>query len=191
MKNSFRKSFELEDDICNLYSEAEKNKNVIPNHNSMIKLQKSASKRSNSRNNNSRISRNSTKDSPMNLSVQTGGNTNLLELVDSLKDKLALYENEIKSLLDEKVQMQLQLNNLQLTARKKGRSSSISNNESIAELNKQYVREASGLNKELKVLDENIQRQRNLIEQNYSILDDTITDQRVNNEIELKVKINR
>jgi hypothetical protein len=190
MKNkTIKKSFEQEDDICNLFSEAEKQKNFIPN-NLERRLQKSA-KRSNSRNNNSRISRNSTKDSPMNLSVsQTTGNPNVLvELVESLKDKLALYENEIKSLLDEKVQMQMTINNLQMTRGKKNsKSGSISNNESVAELNKQYVREVSGLNHQLKSLDENIQRQRNLIEQHYSILDDTNTDIVIGSVVEQRVK---
>jgi hypothetical protein len=185
---TIKKSFELEDDMCNLYSEIEKNKNILPKE--LKGFTKSNSKRSNSRNNSSRISRGSTKDSPMNLSVSNQkdiSGSNLMDLVDSLKYKLSLYENEIRLLLDEKVQMQITINNLQMAKRKVNKSQSrISrdgNDVSSADLvvskpnNNNVVKE--GLNHQLKILDENIQRQRNLIEQNYSILEDTVLDDRV------------
>ena len=49
------------------------------------------------------------------IPIQTDhSNLSLIDLVNSLKDKISVYESEIHSLLDEKVRMQIEINNLML-----------------------------------------------------------------------------
>jgi hypothetical protein len=190
-KKSIKKSFEENlEDMCNFNcsekSDAEAEKNIFKRMFSSTN-KKSQGKRKNSYSN----SRVETKES-LSLSYSVQGNnshiqkdSSLLEIVSSLKDKLQIYEEEIRSLLDEKVQMQVTINNLQIqsyNSNKKSLSVSqnkLSNsltksNESALELNKHYMQEASGLKKELKTLDNHIQKQKNLLEQNYSILEETV-----------------
>jgi hypothetical protein len=221
--NLVKKSYEenLEDDICNFNSyisdksenyisisanTPSKNKNLHNSYNTTNNHNVSKKSRKNSI---SKLS--STKDSQF-LNLSNNGNTNtinssLFELVDSLKDKISLYENEIRNLIDEKVQMQMTINSLQMTSysniRKKSNHNSKSidskkdlkdmkdlnnskevissnilskSNDSVLELNKHFVHEASGLKRELKNLNSNIERQKQLLEQNESILDETIID---------------
>jgi hypothetical protein len=48
----------------------------------------------------------------------------LISLVASLKDKIEFYENECKSLIDEKIQMQMTINNLQMQQMRKSTTNS-------------------------------------------------------------------
>ena len=59
-------------------------------------------------------SRKNSAQSNENIKIYT--NSTVLELVDSLKEKLNLYENEIRCLIEEKVEMQVQINSLQLNS---------------------------------------------------------------------------
>lgn len=209
MKAIVKKSFEenLEEDMCNFNNtQSSDNSDIVPKKNctpnksrngSKDKEKGSGSKGKNKRlaTNNSRVS---TKESHS-LNISNGNlsmdakvdPSGVLALVESLKDKLNIYEGEIRNLIEEKVQMQLTINSLQLAQynstkkSKKDNSNSqhsmhspvhnslIKSSESAVELNKHYIQEASGLKRELKNLDNNIQRQKNLLDQNYSILEET------------------
>ena len=199
-KIMIKKSYEeyLEDDLCNFNSMAsdksEKNEKSKHNHN---KKSRGHSK-----------SRISTKNDSFNLSTNNANNSqnenanivpnmnSLLEMIDQLKEKINIYENEIKGLIDEKLQMQLTINNLQIVSYKKSKGGSPNksqrnldintseksnslgkSNESAIELNKLFFQEASGMRKELKVLNENVERQKNLLDKNNSFLDETTLDQ--------------
>lgn len=220
---SVKKSYEetLDDDICN-FNLSDKSDGKLDTYNSnkiQNQLQKSNFKKNSSGKKSKRNSK--TGLSSLNVSENThhtsnylptitltegdksnavGGN--IMELIDSLKDKISLYENEIKNLIEEKVQMQLTINNLQLSSytstKKSGKLNSSksplktstsqkneenanSNSNSLAkstdsafELNKYYIQEASGLNKEIKNLKSNIERQKALLEQNNSILEESV-----------------
>ena len=41
-------------------------------------------------------------------------NMNIMELINSLNEKIQFYEKEIENLIDEKLKMQIEINNLQL-----------------------------------------------------------------------------
>jgi hypothetical protein len=151
-------------------------------------------------------SRKNSRVSSLNVSVNTNHTNNnqpsgnIFELIDSLKEKLSIYENEMKELIEEKVQMQMTINNLQISSFKRPKQSNsksplknsqeskleekspmnkfisntmIKSNDSAFEINKHYLQEASGLNKELKILKSTIDRQRALIEENHSILEES------------------
>lgn len=90
----------------------------------------------------------------------------MAQLVDSLKNKIKVYESEIINLIDEKVKMQTEINNLQLANCKSSNelmNSSTNKTECVKELNKQYIQESSGLKDELKTLEETITKQKDLI----------------------------
>lgn len=97
-------------------------------------------------------------------------NMSLQELITALKDKISIYESEIQSLIDEKLRMQIEINNLQLINR---RNKDPNNNVLVAEtqltenplieLNKQMTNESAGLKKELNVLSQSINKQKELI----------------------------
>ena len=166
LASNLKKNFEEnnEDDICNFNSFASDKSERNNDQNTPIKSKSKSKKRKNSH------SRVSTKESQsLNVSNANGlSNQNQImsDLVDSLKEKILIYENEMRNLIDEKVQMQLMINNLQLNNYKELRkskaksdcktSNSIENvmqsQESAIELNKQYIQEVSGLKKELKNL---------------------------------------
>ena len=40
---------------------------------------------------------------------------NLIELINSLKEKNSVYEKDIESVIDEKLEMQIEINNLKLS----------------------------------------------------------------------------
>lgn len=63
-------------------------------------------------------SKNSFKDSNTEIAFQSP----LLELVDSLKEKINFYENEVKMLIEEKIQMQMTINNMQIQQMKSNNS---------------------------------------------------------------------
>ena len=97
-------------------------------------------------------------------------NMSLQELISALKDKISIYESEIQSLIDEKLRMQIEINNLQLINK---RNKDPNNNVLVAEtqitenplieLNKQMTNESTGLKKELNVLSQSISKQKELI----------------------------
>ena len=95
---------------------------------------------------------------------------NLQELVTSLKEKISLYESEIQSLIDEKLRMQIEINNLQLinckskdlTEGKKKAQNDLKSG-TLIELNKQFANESSGLKRELNILNQSIAKQKELI----------------------------
>jgi len=109
-------------------------------------------------------------------------NTTLIDLVDNLKEKLTLYENEIRSLIEEKVQMQVQINSLQLNSyqnlKKSGKfkkSGDFMLHSIDSASNQNHIEETNqGLKSELNNLNEQITRQKRLLDQNFSILNDTI-----------------
>ena len=98
-------------------------------------------------------------------------NLSLLDLVNSLKEKITLYETEIRNLLNEKIRMQIEINNLMLmnNCNKDLKSQFISSNKEnkdnlIIELNKHNINEQqSTLNKELNNLNNAIDKQKELI----------------------------
>ena len=51
-----------------------------------------------------------------NLTESSIKNSNLIELVESLKEKINVYDNELRNLIEEKIQMQIQINTLQLNS---------------------------------------------------------------------------
>jgi hypothetical protein len=201
-KVMIKKSFEenYEDEICNFNSFTTENSELAKHNNTKDLKSRNSSKdksegnKTNKKKKKSVASRVSTREShSLNLSTNNSillQNNSVHELIESLKEKINIYEGEIRSLLDEKIQMQLTINNLQLSnynnlkkssGRGKDKSVSSSNQnsmikstESPLELNKYYIQEASGLKRELNNLESNIQRQKMLLEQNYSILDETI-----------------
>lgn len=99
----------------------------------------------------------------MNMNMQQ---MSLAQLVDSLRNKIKIYEGEIITLIDEKIKMQTEINNLQLANCKSSNefmNNSSNKNECVKELNKQYIQESSGLKDELKSLEESISKQTDLI----------------------------
>ncbi len=174
-----KKSFEesIDDEVCNFNSDISE----VGNNESQKKQmstsieRKLASKPIHKRNHsrNSRNSRNSTKESPRNLSIsiiQQNGN-NLVDLVESLKNKLSVYESEMRSLIDEKIQMQITINNLQMNTLKKSSRSDCSGSSSNR---KASNTDLPAINKELKILGDNINRQKKLLETNDTSLDETL-----------------
>lgn len=195
-KLSVKKSYEdnHDDDVCNFESyiqdkceQPEKvHKNLKENLTKTISSNKSGK---NNRSKSRQHSRVSTKDSVTHSN--NNNHSSLIELVDSLKDKINIYEREIRSLIDEKVQMQMTINNLQMSNFKELRKSSKSGNskdemlkstESIAQISKEYIQEVSGLKKELKTLTSNIERQKEILNINHSVLDESVIgDNTINN----------
>ncbi len=179
MKKSFEES--NEDEVCNFNSDEVITESKKTTSTSMERklVSKPVQKRNNSRN--SRNSRNSTKESPRNLSISIinqNDKNSLIELVDSLKNKLNLYETEMRGLIDEKIQMQITINNLQMNTLKKSARSDISGSTSNRKASSNA--DLPAINKELKVLGDNINRQKKFIESNNSILDETIENIELN-----------
>ena len=108
-------------------------------------------------------------------------NSSLIELVDSLKEKLNIYESEMRSLIDQKVQMQIQINSLQLNSyqnlKKSGKLKKsgelTQSNDSINEM-KNYQETNNGLRNELNIMNNHLAKQRKLLDQNFSILNDSV-----------------
>ena len=91
-----------------------------------------------------------------------------MELVESLKEKLSLYETEIRGLIDEKIEMQITINNLQMNNLKKPNRNENTN------AKKHIDNEKKLFNINVDTIDENINRQKKLLEENFSILNETI-----------------
>ena len=175
-----KKSFEetVEDEALNFNSDYSERVNSIEAKKTNISLDKKVvskpmHKRNNSRN--SRNSRNSTKESPINLSIFQQSTSSLLDLVESLKEKLNLYESEIRGLIDEKIEMQITINNLQMNNIKKNTHNENTNYKSFSD---EYIER-----KDFKIIDENINRQKELLEKNFSILNENIGNIICNDEI--------
>ena len=49
---------------------------------------------------------------------------NLIELINSLKEKNSVYEKDIESVIDEKLEMQIEINNLKLDKIKSNKNKS-------------------------------------------------------------------
>jgi hypothetical protein len=177
----------IDEDICNFDSFTSEKSDANDRKN----LKENLSKNKNNKSNISKkkiSSRVSTKESITNLSNCQANQNGLLDLIESLKDKITAYENDMRALIDEKIQMQITINNLQMKnynqMRKSTKSELIASSESIVEINRNYMQEVTGLNKELKVLNENIERQKQIIGLDHSILNETAND----NELQTKTK---
>lgn len=195
-KIAVKKAYEenQDDDVCNFESyindrsdQPEKTSKNLKENLKIVETPEKHGKKSKSKPR--KGSRVSTKDSYTN-SIQTN-HSGLYELVDSLKDKINIYEREIRNLIDEKVQMQMTINNLQMTNYRELRKSSKSGNskekddllkstESIALISKEYIQEVSGIKKELKTLNSNIERQKQILDINSSLLDETMVGDNTN-----------
>jgi len=82
-------------------------------------------------------SKNSLRDS--NSMNEPQAQSSILTLVDSLKEKIEFYENEMRNLIDEKIQMQMTINNLQIQQMKMSSNNSKnlkSKNNSVNTINK-------------------------------------------------------
>lgn len=117
--------------------------------------------------------------------------------IQQLYAKLAVYEEEIKGLINEKISLQEQINNLQIqlcqfTKKKKDKDkekdktkkSGNSNNlltsldsvrsDTGLDSSKLYIQEASGIKQEINNLNKILEKQRDLINLNNSLLNDSI-----------------
>lgn len=98
-------------------------------------------------------------------------NLSLFELVNSLKDKINVYETQIRNLLKDKIRMQIEINNLLLLIncnkdlKSKFTTSNKDNNDNIlVKLNTHNIHEQQSiLNKELNSLNNAIDKQKELI----------------------------
>ena len=98
-------------------------------------------------------------------------NMSLNELVISLKGKLKMYETELGKLIDDKLKMQMEINNLQLENMKlkKNNQNPIQDNtvdKNLIEINNEIKKQNNNLKSELDNLDKIIQNNKNLISNN-------------------------
>ena len=98
-------------------------------------------------------------------------NMSLNELVISLKGKLKNYETEIVKLIDDKLKMQMEINNLQLENMKlkKNNQNPIQDNtvdKNLIEINNEIKKQNNNLKSELDNLDKIIKNNKNLISNN-------------------------
>ena len=101
-------------------------------------------------------------------------NMSLNELVISLKGKLKNYETEIVKLIDDKLKMQMEINNLQLENMKlkKNNQNPIQDNtvdKNLIEINNEIKKQNNNLKSELDNLDKIIQNHKNLISNNNNL----------------------
>jgi hypothetical protein len=177
-------SFEENNDICNYQlghnfsdlSDDRTNPGTAKSRNyNTPKSEKEKREKSKKRSNSKTKSRKNSIDS-----TRTNNN-NLIELVDSLKEKLSVYENEMRCLIEQKVQMQIQINTLQLNSyqnlKKSGKlkksGDMTHSNDSISEL-RSFQETNNGLRNELNNMNNQLTKQRKLLDQNFSILNDSI-----------------
>jgi hypothetical protein len=93
-------------------------------------------------------------------------NSEILELIESLREKINIYQQEIGNLLDEKVQMQMTINKLQES----------NYNQKASSTPTKKVEEIKDVQYELDVLNTHIQRQKKILEKDHSILNETINE---------------
>ena len=101
-------------------------------------------------------------------------NMSLNELVTSLKSKLKMYETEVGKLIDDKLKMQMEINNLQLENMKlkKNNQNPIQDNtvdKNLIEINNEIKKQNNNLKSELDNLDKIIQNQKNSIANNNNL----------------------
>ena len=106
-------------------------------------------------------------------------NMSLNELIISLKEKLKLYESEIVKLIDERLKMQVEINNLQLENMKLKKNNENINKEEIVdnrliEINAEIIKQNENLKNELDNLNKNIQIQKSNLENNNKIKEDKV-----------------
>ncbi len=106
-------------------------------------------------------------------------NMSLNELIISLKEKLKLYESEIVKLIDERLKMQVEINNLQLENMKLKKNNENINKEEIVdnrliEINAEIIKQNENLKNELDNLNKNIQIQKSNFENNNKIKKDKV-----------------
>ena len=106
-------------------------------------------------------------------------NMSLNELVISLKGKLKNYETEIVKLIDDKLKMQMEINNLQLENMKLKKNNENINKEEIVdnrliEINAEIIKQNENLKNELDNLNKNIQIQKSNLENNNKIKEDKV-----------------
>lgn len=131
----------------------------------------------------------SDKDSKRGVSTGTEG---VYDIIQNLKKSINLYEAELKTMRDEKIMMQVEINDLkkkmvQLTSKKKVNNSQTNNMNLVASsesmlsgysddgLSRIYIQESTGLKAELGVIDKVIERQKAILNADNSILDESIT----------------
>lgn len=128
---------------------------------------KSKNKKKNNKNSSSRTStKESVNMSSPSLNKANGdisSNSQILELIESLREKIGIYQQEIGNLLDEKVQMQMTINKLQESNYSQKASSTPAKN-------------TEEINNELDVLNTHIQRQKKILDKDHSILNETINE---------------
>lgn len=152
-----------------IFGVSSKSKNLTNNNNTNDKytnnnsnLNKSSSReREKVRKSSRKSSKNSFRDSGCNLDpvpAAAAAQSPLLSLVDSLKEKLEFYENEVKSLIDEKITMQMTINNLQMQQMRKStnnsRNSAKSKDTTVNNINKSAL--ISDNNKALRISHESV-----------------------------------
>jgi len=139
------------------------NINFTNNHNSFFQAKtknRLSNKSSSSREREicKKTSRKSSKNSKNSFSnLDPPGNSPLMLLVDSFKEKINFYENEMRNLIDEKIQMQMTINNLQIKQMKKCTNNSQimkSGDNTISNINKSSL--ISDNNKALKISHESV-----------------------------------
>lgn len=135
-----------------------KNNTTNPNNNNNNNNSNKSSSRERKKKTSRKSSKNSFRDSSALNLDPLPMQSPLISLVDSLKEKLEFYENEVKSLIDEKIQMQMTINNLQMSQMRKStnnsRNSGKSNNNTINNINKSAF--ISDNNKALRISHESV-----------------------------------
>ena len=94
-------------------------------------------------------------------------NSEIFELIESLHQKIKTYEEEIGNLLDEKIQMQMTISKLQLERTQNNQNEASAENE---------ANKTSEIKNQLNTLNNNIERQKGILDRDYSILTETIND---------------
>ena len=98
-------------------------------------------------------------------------NMNLIELINSLKEKIAVYEKDIENLIDEKLEMQIEINNLKLDKIKckKKNSGFLENNPNLSklvEINEQLKKQNEDMKNEIDKLNSIIEKQNEIVKSN-------------------------
>ena len=98
-------------------------------------------------------------------------NMNLIELINSLKEKIAVYEKDIENLIDEKLEMQIEINNLKLDKikYKKKNSGFLENNPNLSklvEINEQLKKQNEDMKNEIDKLNSIIEKQNEIVKSN-------------------------
>lgn len=141
-----------------IFSVSSKSKNFTNNINNGNLNRSSSREREKGRKTSRKSSKNSLRDSAFNLEPSATMQSPLLSLVDSLKEKIEFYESEVKSLVDEKITMQMTINNLQIQQMRKStnnsRNSGRSKDNTINNINKSAL--ISENNKGLRISHESV-----------------------------------